>query len=178
MLNVLEAIERRTSVRQYLDREVPPEFIDKILEAARLAPSASNRQPWYFIVVTDKEKKKKIAQSGRWAGFVDDAPMVIVGCGDRSAAPKWHPVDVSIAMEHMVLEATELGLGSCWVGSFDEGAVKGLLNIPDRYSVVALLSMGYPPQISGTSRTSAPSTHHRKSIEEIVGFNEYGGKRG
>ncbi len=170
-MDVLEAIRRRTSVRRYLDREVPAEVIDRILEAARLAPSASNRQPWYFIVVTDKEKKKKIAESGRWAGFVVDAPAVIVGCGDRSASPKWYPVDVSIAMEHMALEATELGLGTCWIGSFDEDVVRGLLNIPNRYGVVALLSVGYP------SEASAASVHYRKKIEEISGFNDYGDRK-
>jgi nitroreductase len=173
-MEVFEAIQKRYSCRSYLEKEIPQDSILKILEAARLAPSASNIQPWYFIVVTDKEKRKKIAKSGRWASFVEQAPVVIVGCGDAKASPKWYKVDVSIAMEHMVLEATELGLGTCWIGSFDEKLVKELLNIPGNYEVVALLSVGYASKGIDLEGRVLHLVKSRKRIEEIAGFNEYG----
>ena len=173
-MKVFDAIQRRHSVRQYEEKDVSKEQILRVLEAARLAPSASNRQPWHFIIVTDKEKKKKIAQSGRWAGFVDEAPALIVGCGDRSVSPKWYPVDVTIAMEHIVLEAEELGLGTCWVGSFDGNVVKDLLKIPEKFKVVALLPIGYPADGKNFKEKSVHITHQRKELEEIASFEEYG----
>jgi len=173
-LEVFEAIQKRYSVRRYLKKNVPSDLMSKVLEAARLAPSASNRQPWHFIVVTDKEKKKKIAQSGRWAGFIDGAPAVIIALGDHETAPKWYPVDVTIAMEHIVLEATELGLGTCWVGSFEEDLVKDILKIPEKYTVVAILSIGYPSEKENLDSKVARFVDQRKKFKEIVSFNEYG----
>ena len=173
-LEVFEAIQKRYSVRLYLKKKVPSNLISKVLEAARLAPSASNRQPWHFIVVTDEEKKKKIAQSGRWAGFIDEAPAVIVALGDHDTSPKWYPVDVTIAMEHIVLEATELGLGTCWVGSFKENLLKDLLKIPAKYRVVAILSIGYPSEEVNQDSKVARFVNQRKKFKEIVSFNEYG----
>lgn len=172
-MEVFEAIQKRYSCRSYIEKDIQKEIILKILEAARLAPSAGNIQPWYFIVVNDKEKKEKIAKSGRWAGFIKNAPIVIVGCGNKEASPKWYKVDVSIAMEHMVLEATELGLGSCWIGSFDEKIVKEILKIPEKYEVVALLAIGYPAEKEDFIGKILHLIKHRKKIEEIFSFNEY-----
>lgn len=175
-MEVFEAIRRRKSVRAYASTPVPREILERILEAARLAPSAENRQPWYFIVVTDLEKRKRIAKSGRFAGFLKESPIVIVGCGDRKASPKWHVVDVTIAMQNMVLVATGEGLGTCWVGSFDEGLVKRLLKIPEHLKVVALLAVGYPRKKLDLLAKILHFFRRRKRLDKIVGFEEYKGK--
>ncbi len=172
-MEVFEAIQKRYSCRKYLEKDIPKDLILKILEAARLAPSAGNIQPWFFIIVNDKEKKEIIAKSGRWASFIEKAPIVIVGCGNKEASPKWYKVDVSIAMEHMVLEATELGLGTCWVGSFDEKKVKEILKIPEKYEVIALLAIGYPAEKIDIMGKMLHLIKPRKKIEEIFSFNEY-----
>ena len=172
-MEVFEAIQKRYSCRKYLEKDIPKDLILKILEAARLAPSAGNIQPWFFIIVNDKEKKEIIAKSGRWASFIEKAPIVIVGCGNKEASPKWYEVDVSIAMEHMVLEATELGLGTCWVGSFDEKKVKEILKIPEKYEVIALLAIGYPAEKIDIMGKMLHLIKPRKKIEEIFSFNEY-----
>lgn len=173
---MFEAIRRRRSVRAYAPTQVPRERLERILEAGRLAPSAENIQPWYFIVVTDPEKRKLIAKSGRFAGFLVESPVVIVGCGDRKASPRWHVVDVTIAMQNMVLTATEEGLGTCWVGSFDEGLVRRLLKIPEHLKVVALLAVGYPRKKLDLMGKMAHFIHWRKKLDEIVGFEEHGKK--
>ncbi|MBC7092328.1 MAG: nitroreductase family protein [Nitrososphaeria archaeon] len=172
-MDVFEAIQKRRSVRKYLDKEVPMELILKVLEAGRLAPSAHNSQPWHYIIVTDPEKRKKIAESGKWAGFLKNTPVVIVGCGDPEASPNWYMVDVTISMQNMVLEATELGLGTCWVGSFDQDTVKKLLNIPEKYKVVALLALGYPAEGIEITSKILHTVRPRKKLEEIYSLNEF-----
>ena len=174
-MEVFDAIQRRKSVRTYAPAPLPIELVEKILEAARLAPSAMNVQPWYFIVVTDPEKRKRISKSGRFAGFLKESPVVIVGCGDKKASPKWHIVDVSIAMQNIVLAATAEGLGTCWVGSFDEELVKELLKIPEQFKVVALLAMGYPRKKWDLMAKIVKLIRPKKSLNKIVGFEEYDG---
>ena len=175
-MEVFDAIRRRKSVRAYDPTPVPKEKLEIILEAARLAPSAENRQPWYFIVVTDPEKRKQIAKSGRFAGFLKKSPVVIVGCGDRKASPKWYVVDVTIAMQNMVLAATGEGLGTCWVGSFDEELVKRLLKIPEHLKMVALLTVGYPRKKFDLLAKILHFFRRKKRLSKIVGFEEYKGK--
>ncbi|MGC8816398.1 MAG: nitroreductase family protein [Candidatus Hadarchaeum sp.] len=174
-MEAIEAIRLRRSIRSYERRPVPRDKIEKILEAARLAPSAKNVQPWYFVVVTDDEKREKIAKSGRFAGFIKEAPVVIVGCGDTKASPKWHVVDVSIAMQNMVIAATAEGLGTCWVGSFDELLVKDILKIPEHYKVVALLALGYPRKKFDLTAKLLHFTRRKKHLDQIAGFEEFQG---
>jgi nitroreductase len=176
-MEVFEAVQRRRSVRAYTKTPVPEEKLGRILEAARLAPSAENIQPWYFVVVTDHEKRKQIAKGGIFARFLEGSPVVIVGCGDRKASPKWYEIDVAIAMQNMVLAATAEGLGTCWVGSFDEGLLKKLLKIPEHFSVVALLTVGYPREKLDLTKKIAHSIHRKKRLEDIVGFEEYKGRK-
>jgi nitroreductase len=176
-METFEAIRRRKSVRAYAPARVEKEKLERILEAARLAPSAENIQPWYFIVVTDPEKRKQIAGGGRFAGFIEDAPVLIVGCGDQRASPKWYSIDVAIAMQNMVIAATSEGLGTCWIGSFDEGLVRKLLKIPENYRVVALLTVGYPREKLDLTGKVVHLLHRKKRLEEIVGFEEYGGRK-
>jgi nitroreductase len=176
-MEVSEAIQRRKSVRAYTKTLVPEEKLGRILEAARLAPSAENIQPWYFVVVTDYKKRKEIAKSGIFAGFLDESPVVIVGCGDRKASPKWYEIDVAIAMQNMVLAATAEGLGTCWIGSFDEGLLKKLLKIPEHFSVVALLTVGYPRKKLDLTRKIVHFVRRKKRLKDIVGFEEYKGRK-
>lgn len=99
--------------------------------------------------------------------------MVIVGCGDSEASPNWYIVDVAISMQNMVLEATELGLGTCWVGSFDQNTLKSLLNIPEKYKVVALLALGYPANGLDIMSKTLHLVKPRKGLEEIYSLNEF-----
>ena len=172
-MEVFEAVQARRSIRAYEPTPVPKEKLERILEAARLAPSAENIQPWHFIVVTDHEKRVKLAKAP-FAGFLKEAPVVIVGCGDQKASPRWFMVDVAIAMQNMVLTATGEGLGTCWVGSFDENQVRELLKIPENYRVVALLALGYPRKKIDIQGKLLHAIRRRKKLEKIVSFEEFG----
>jgi nitroreductase len=178
-MNVLDIIKKRQSVRKYQDRPVEEEKLKLILEAARLAPSSSNSQPWHFIAVKDKGSIKGLMNAvplGITAinKFMEQAPVVIVGCVTPNFFQKVssllgrenHWIDIAIAMEHMVLVAEELNLGTCWIGWFDEGKVKKLLNIPRKAKVVAMLTLGYPIE-GGTHATT------RKPLEEIYSVDRY-----
>lgn len=162
MLNskVFDVIRERSSVREYADKPIEKEKLDMIGEAARLAPSASNSQPWHFYLVKNREKisqlssRMPIGSSLVINSFIADAPVVIVA----TAGPidllhkalsfiinkRWYYLDVAIALEHMVLTAWDLGIGSCWVGWFDEKKVKTLLGIPSGEEVIAMVTFGYP----------------------------------
>ena len=172
-MNVFEAIEKRRSIRSYESTPVPEEKLEKILEAARLAPSASNVQPRHFIVVTDKERRDTLA-AGMFARFLKQAPVVIVACGDEKKSPKWYPIDVAIAVENMVLAATGEDLGTCWIGSFDETKVRDALRIPENLRVVVLLAVGYPSGKEGLGSKVLRFVRKRKSLDEIVSIEEYG----
>jgi len=166
-MDVFEAIKVRRSIRRYRPEPIPEEKLVKILEAARLAPSAGNRQPWRFVVVKDPEKKKELAKASRNQMFIADAGVVIVALADPRASARWYKLDTMIAVEHMVLEAVELGLGTCWIGAFDEEAVKKIIDAPHELSVVCLLPIGVPDE--------SPSARPRKKPNEIF-FDEVYGK--
>lgn len=172
-MEVFEAIRKRHSVRSYLPDEVPRGKLEKILEAARLAPSAGNIQPWHFIVVTDQQKRKKLSK-GRYAKFLVESPVVLVGCGDKKASPNWHVVDTTIAMQNMVLTATSEGLGTCWIGSFNENQVKKLLSIPERFRVIALLALGYRRETVDLASKVFHFFRRKKKMEKIVSLEEFG----
>ena len=173
MMDVHEAIEIRKSVRAYDSTPVPKDVLMKVLEAARHAPSASNLQPWHFVVVTDAKKRKKLS-GGMFGNFLAEAPVAIVGCGDPKVSPKWYMADVAIALENMVLAATSEGLGTCWVGSFNEEEVKQALRIPDNYKIVALLAVGYPREKFDLTRKPEYSVQRRKELSKIVSYEEFG----
>jgi len=152
-----------------------------IFEAARLSPSACNSQTWRFIAVTGAQVIQRLCKeamrpvvSNRW---LDQAPLVIVGCsqldivanriGARITGIEYYQIDLGIAMEHMVLKATELGLGTCWIGWFKEKRVKQILGIPDGVKVSALLAVGYPKDEHKKKRS-------RKPIEKIVFTEKWG----
>ncbi len=171
-MEVFEAVQKRRSIRAYEKTPVSKAILDKILEAARLAPSAGNVQPWHFIVVTDASKREKLAES-MFVRFLREAPVVVVGCGDQKASPKWFMVDVAIAMQNMVLTATSEGLGTCWVGIFNEDKVKELLKIPKKFRVVALLALGYPKEKFDIQGKLLHLIRRRKPLEKIVSYEEF-----
>ncbi len=171
-MKVLEAIQKRRSVRKYKEDPIPEEALLRVLEAARLAPSGKNFQPWEFIIVRDKALKEKLARASARQFFMARAPIIIVGCGfpDNCYARmgrymKSWSVDVTIALEHLILQAQEEGLGTCWIGSFEEDEVKAILNVPDEVKVLALTPLGYPDEI--------PRFRGRKSLDEIISYDRY-----
>lgn len=172
-MDVMEAIKKRCSVRSYENRPVEAEKLNKVLEAARLAPSASNRQEWRFVVVQDKDIRQRLMKAAKNQTFVGEAPVVIACCAKAddhvmTCGQMCYPIDVAIAIEHMALEATEEGLGTCWIGAFYEDQAKEILNIPKDIRVVELLALGYPAKPASTRKD-------RLSIEEIVMREKWGG---
>jgi nitroreductase len=171
-MSVLEVIQKRRSVRKYKENPIPEEVLLRVLEAARLAPSGKNFQPWKFIIVKDKALKEKLARASAGQFFIAKAPIIIVGCGfpDNCYARmgrymKSWSVDVTIALEHLILQAQEEGLGTCWIGSFEEEEVKAILNVPEEVKVLALTPLGYPDEI--------PPFRGRKSLDEIISYDRY-----
>jgi nitroreductase len=166
----MEAIEKRRSIRKYEDRELEQDKLRRVLEAGRLAPSASNIQEWKYVVVRDKELKRKLAAAARGQGFVGNASAVIVGCAARtdrvmSGGQQAYPIDLAISMDHMTLAAVEEGLGTCWIGAFSEPEVKKILGIPEEVRVVCLLPVGYPAE--------EPGPRPRKDFEECVSWERW-----
>ena len=147
-LSPIELILSRRSVRRFEQKAIPKEVLNRILEAARQAPSAANRQPWRLIFITDNNIKKQLSK-GLFNRFIKNAPLTIVGCANTRAllTGKWAVIDTTIAMQNMVLVAWSLGVGSCWIGSFNEKKAKKALQIPDDWKVVCLLTLGYPAKI-------------------------------
>ena len=167
---VLEAIKKRQSVRSYQDKEIPKEILQQILEAGRLAPSASNGQGWKFIVVKDEDLRKQLVPACKNQKFVGEAPVVIAGCGTNpdyvmSNGEHTYSIDLAIALDHMSLEAASLGLGTCWIGAFYQEQVKEILGVLEGVRVVSLLTLGYPKKLG-------PKTG-RKPLSEIICYNKY-----
>ena len=169
-MDVFSAIKSRRSIRKYSEKPVEEEKLLKILEAARLSPSASNAQNWKFIVVRDKNTIEKLVETTLGQTFVGEAPILTVACGTApegvmTCGQNRYSVDLSIATAYMILEACELGLGTCWLGRFDEKTVKEILDIPEGVRVVSMFPLGYPME--------EPEARPRKSMEEIVCFDKY-----
>jgi nitroreductase len=165
LMSLVDVVLDRRSIRRYEQKEIPKDILDKILEAGRQAPSAANKQPWHFIVLTDYEIKKELSK-GLFNRFIKDAPVTIVGCAHKDLiAGKWSMVSTTIALQNMVVAAWAMGVGSCWIGDFNEERVKRLLSIPENWNVVALVSFGYPSE--------KPQPRKKKAVEEIVGFNKF-----
>ncbi len=161
-MSLLDAIYRRRSIRRYQDKQIPQEILEKILEAGRTAPSANNMQPWHFIIVTDQKLKQKLSQ-GNWNTFIKESAFTIVGCGDKNN--EWSTIDVTIALENMVIAAEAQGVSSCWVGDFIEEDLKKTLNIPKDLKVICQISFGYSAE--------KPSPRRTKKLEEIIHYNQF-----
>ena len=167
---VLEAIKKRQSIRSYQDKEIPEETLQHILEAGRLAPSAKNGQPWKFIIVKDKDLRKKLVLACKNQEFIGEASVVIVGCATNpnykmGNGEHSYTIDLAIALDHMSLQAASLGLGTCWIGTFYQDQVKKVLDIPEEVRVVALMPVGYPKELG--------SKRGRKPLSEIVCYDKY-----
>ncbi len=164
--DAISVIMERRSVRKYVDKPVPDEDLKTILEAGRQAPSAANRQPWHFVVVRDPERRKQVAEACSNQTWMADAGVIIAGIGKPAVSEKWYPVDVGIAMQNMILAATALGYGTCWIGAFDEQKVAQLLGVPDDCKVVALTPVGAPAE--------QPAARPRQSLSEFASAERYG----
>jgi nitroreductase len=165
-MDIYEAVAARKSIRAFEDREVPKEVLGRVLEAARLAPSASNRQEWRFVVVCDRSTRKKLGQAANGQEFVGEAPVVIACCAETdghlmACGQACYPIDVAIAIDHITLCAVAEGLGTCWIGAFNEKEVKKILAIPQSVRVVELLPIGYP-------KDPSPKQKSRLPIDQIV----------
>ena len=170
-MEVYEAILTRKSVRAYQDREVSDETLQKVLDAAHLAPSAGNRQEWRFVVVRDPEMRQKLADAAHSQTFVAEAPVVLVCCAETdghimSCGESCYPIDVAAAIDHLTLAATAEGLGSCWIGAFDQAKVRAMLGIPENIAVVELLPLGYPTDPSMKSKKRLP-------LEDLVHYETW-----
>ena len=169
-MDVFEAIVQRRSIRKYKNREVEEEKLQKILESARISPSAANRQEWKFLVVKNQEARDKLIEAVKGQKFVGEAPVTIVACSTESekvmpCGQLAYPVDLSIAVSFMILEAVELGLGTCWLGAFNEGKVKKILDIPEEIRVPAMFTLGYADE--------NPGPRPRKNLDEVMCFEKY-----
>lgn len=169
-MDVFEAIRNRRSIRKYKDTQIEDEKLEKMLETARIAPSAANRQEWKFILVKDDEKREKLVDAAHGQKFLRQAPVVIVACSTESerkmpCGQYAYTVDLSIAVSFMILEATELGLGTCWLGAYNEDEVKKILNVPEIIRVPAMFTVGYADE--------NPAQRPRKALDKIVCYEKY-----
>jgi nitroreductase len=178
-MEIFECIISRQSVREYDKKDVPNELVGQLLEAATHAPSAGNLQPWEFIVVKDKKTKSELANAALRQRHVEEAPVVIVVCADVEKISDRYGErgknlyciqDTAAAIENMLLSATSLGLGTCWIGAFEEDKVKVILNIPDKLKPVALITVGFPLPYSELEKTK------RIPFEHVTSSEKYGKK--
>ena len=166
--DAIRTIMERRSVRTYQQKPLPEKDVKAIVEAGRQAPSAANRQPWHFVVVRDEAQKRKLAAACSNQMWMADAGAILAGIGKPAVNEKWYPVDVAIAMENMILAATSLGYGTCWIGAFDQDQVKEVLGVPMDCTVVALTPVGVP--------ADRPDARPRMPMSEFASGERYGEK--
>ncbi len=169
-MDVHEAIRNRRSIRAYREDPVPEDKLRRVLEAARNAPSAKNRQEWRFIAVREAGLRKKLAEAACSQEFVGRAPVILVACATEdkdvmTCGQKTGSVDCSIALAYVTLAAVAEGLGTCWLGAFHADKVRKVLGIPASAAVVALAPLGYPAE--------QPPSRGRRSFEEVVSFEKW-----
>jgi nitroreductase len=171
-MEVMEAIRKRRSIRRYAPDPVPEDKLEVILEAARLAPTACNYQPFKLVIVKDEATRQRLVPACAGQAFIAEAPIVIAGCAFEDQAYQRmggslssHAVDLSIVLDHITLAAVDQELGTCWIGAFDEQAVKEIVGVPDDVRVVALTPLGVPAE--------DPAMPPRKPIEELVCYETW-----
>jgi len=169
--NLSDAIFARQSIRDYSSEPVTDEQIERLLDAAIAAPSAGNRQPWFFFVVEDNELRRRLAEAAYGQEFLFEAPVNIVVCADPSVSAGRYGrrgvslyciQDTAAAVMNILLAATEMGLGTCWVGAFDEASVASVVGCPDGLRPVAIITVGH--SIEKSKRTS------RRPKAEVVKY--------
>ncbi len=167
-MELSEAIKGRRSIRTFKPQDVPEEAVEKLIDAARHAPSAGNTQPWEFVIVRKPEAKKKLAQAAHQA-HVEEAPVVIVVCADKNRSSMRYGErgetlyciqDTAAAVQNILLTAYSLGLGTCWIGAFIESEAEKALRTPDGVRPVAMIPVGYPDK--------TPSSRGRRSLSQII----------
>jgi nitroreductase len=180
-MDILPSIQKRYSVRKYANQPVEQEKIERCLEAARLAPSACNAQPWTFVVVDKPELKNEVAQTARASTlgmnkFAAEAPVIIAivmepanitsTLGSKIKRKHYPLIDIGIATEHFCLQAAEEDLGTCMIGWLNEKKAKKLLGVPSSKRIPLLISLGYP-------QDQKEKTKQRKPFDKVVRYNKY-----
>ena len=175
-MEFFDVVRTRRSVRSFMAEPIPDEVLNKVLEAVRIAPSGSNRQPWRFVVVRDEAVKQKLIPACGNQKWLAEAPVIVVACGqvfdyNRGGYMEDNSflVDVSIGMTHLILAARNEGLGTCWIGFFDNREVKKVLGVPEGWNVVGLTPLGYPK--AGNKAFTDPG--QRKQLSEIVSTDKF-----
>ena len=170
-----EVVKTRRSVRTFKPDEPDPEAMARVLEAVRLSPSGSNRQPWKFVLVGDSEKKAEVVAACGRHTWIAEAPIVVVACGHKIGYNRGgymgdmsFLVDISIAFTQFILAARAEGLGTCWIVDFENEPIKGALGVPEDYDVVAVSPLGYPK-----SEKAFHDTDRRKPLSEIVSHEKF-----
>ena len=172
--DLMNIIKTRKSIRSYQAKNVEKEKLDYIIEAFRLAPSAANKQPWKLIIIKDKQTINELSDACFFKNpkWLIQAPVMIACCTYPEDSYKKiggyvnsHQIDLGLAFEHLILAAAEQGLGTCWIGAFDESEVKKILKVPENVNLLALTPVGYPVKI-GKER-------NRKSLSEIISYERY-----
>jgi len=170
-MDVLEAIKGRRSIRAFKSEDVPPEIVEKLIDAARWAPSAGNIQPWEFIIVRKPETKRRLAEAALGQAFIEEAPVVIAVCADENRSSQGYGMrgktlyciqDTAAATQNIHLTAYSLGLGTCWVGAFREEEARAILKIPPGIRPVAIVPVGYPAE--------SPPPRSKRTISQIVHY--------
>ncbi len=166
-----DLIEKRYSVRAYKDQPVEDEKLQQVLKAARLAPTAANRQPFQIIVIHTKEREEELKQIYK-PGWFSKAPLVIAVCGlpskgwtRQNDGKNYTDVDAAIVMDHLVLAATDAGLGTCWIAAFDPDAARKVLGLPDDVEPIAFTPLGYA--------ADQPTPKVRKPLPQLVRYERW-----
>ena len=160
-MDLYQAIRARKSVRAYREEPVGDDTLARIFEAARLAPSARNDQEWRFVIVRGRDTRERIATEAAGQPFIGQAPVLVVCCAETDGrmmrgGQQAYPIDLAIAIDHLTLAATAEGLGTCWIGAYDENKVKDILGIPSAVRVVELLPLGYPVDPAPVQKSRLP----------------------
>lgn len=168
-MEVLEAIRGRRSIRAFKSQDLDSETIQKLIDVARWAPSAGNLEPWEFIVVRKPDTKRKLAKAALGQDFIEEAPVVIVVCANESRSAQGYGLrgkmlyciqDTAAATQNILLTAYSMGLGTCWIGAFEEEEARDILKIPEGVRPVAIIPIGY--------RAEAPEPRRRRSLSQII----------
>ena len=174
-MDIFQVIRDRRSIRRYRSAAVEDEKLEQVLDAARLAPSWKNLQCWRFLVIRDRKRRERLLTAfpadNPGSRAIATAPVIIVVCADPKASGvengiEYYIADTAIAFEHLCLAAHALGLGTFWMGWFDEAAIREALAIPDEFRVIGITPLGYPDQ--------EPKARPRKSLEEITFYDRWG----
>lgn len=170
-MNLIEGLKTRRSIRSYAEKDVPDSLIEEIFETVRWAPSATNNQPWKFVIIRNEKRKSSLRGGLRdkiisTSSHILNAPVVVVAWYTPSLILSGYQLsDVSNAITYLLLAAHAKGLGTCWIGWFSQSRVKKILDLPRRAKVVALITLGYPEKV--------PSPKNRKSVQDILFREKY-----